>query len=62
MKAAVLSPLSKLFIVAVIVFLLTAAMVPPVFAQASCGNSYTVQSGDYILKIALKCGVSSQLI
>jgi LysM repeat protein len=59
MKAAVLSPLSKFFIAAVIVFLLTAAMVPPVFAQASCGNSYTVQSGDYIAKIALKCGVSS---
>jgi LysM repeat protein len=59
MKATVLSPLSKFFIAAAVVLLLSAVLVPPVFAQAGCGNSYTVQSGDYIAKIAQKCGVTS---
>jgi LysM repeat protein len=58
MKPTLLSSLSKFFIAAVVVFLLAAAIVPPVSAQASCGNSYTVQAGDYISKIAQKCGVS----
>jgi LysM repeat protein len=59
MKAAVYNPVTRFFIAAIIVLLLAAALVPPVFAQASCGNSYTVQAGDYIAKIAQKCGVSS---
>jgi LysM repeat protein len=59
MKATTIRPLSKLFIAAAIAILLAAAMVPMVFAQASCGNTYTVKAGDYMSKIARECGVSS---
>lgn len=59
MKAAILTPLSKYIIAAMIVLLLAAALVPPVFAQTSCGNSYIVQLGDYMAKIARKCGVTA---
>jgi LysM repeat protein len=58
MKTTVLSPFSKFFIAAVVVLLLAATLAPPVFAQSSCGNSYTVQAGDWMSKIAQKCGVT----
>ncbi|HSV85667.1 MAG TPA: LysM domain-containing protein, partial [Levilinea sp.] len=59
MKAAFLTPLSKYIIAAMVILLLVAALAPPVFAQTGCGNSYTVQAGDYIARIARKCGVTA---
>lgn len=46
-----------------IVVLLTASLgVSPVAAESTCGSTYTVQRGDYLVSIARKCGTTASAI
>lgn len=46
-----------------IVVLLTASLgVSPVAAESTCGSTYTVQRGDYLVSIAKKCGTTASAI
>ena len=49
------------FIAAALILIMTTAFVPAVSAdndQSSCGSTYVVQYGDWMVKIANKCGVT----
>jgi LysM repeat protein len=48
----------KTFVLALVVAVLVAMQVFTPAAAAACGNTYTVQRGDYLSKIAKTCGVS----
>src|SRR5574340_1628613 len=46
-----------------IVVLLTASLgVSPAAAESTCGATYTVQRGDYLVSIAKKCGTTASAI
>ncbi len=49
---------TKIFVAVLIVVLLSAGFVQPAKAQSTCGSSYVVQPGDWMVKIANYCGVS----
>lgn len=55
--------MKRLFIALLTVVLLSASLgVSPVAAESTCGATYTVQRGDYLVAIAKKCGTTASAI
>ena len=52
------SLVTKVLVIALLVFFLGSGFVQPAQAQSSCGPTYVVQPGDWMAKIARACGVS----